>query len=562
MILKKHLGLLAVLLAALIVYLPSLYYHFTGDDYIFLEKVSTGFKLPCIFQPLTEHGYFRPLIWAPYLTGNALVGLPVPPDPLWQAGTFLFAYHLLNLFFHLANIIFVYLIARYVLKSYSYATFSAFIFALHPINTEVVCWPAVFGDLSVNFFALLSIILFAKFYARKKDAISFFYYSALLLCFALALLSKETALCIPFLIILAHIFLKRGQAPPSRGLTPFIYPAYFLITLLYFIVRRFFSPTTTSSWHYFIKDVTVKIYKVPYYLKDLIFTVDLTCLKKFVYNHCLFYPCLIAAIIAAALLLYFLFTKAKRHPVLIFALAWVIIALTIPILSPFAPMRRHLYLPLVGYSIFLVYLLRLIKPKYIGNIFLAFYIICEMLTSFGRNDLFRLAGNTVQIGLFELKNSLPDISPDSVIYLVGVPGTLKNTNAFWASAEDKIKFLYQNDSLAVFCLSAATFTEKGIKETEVVFLDPVNFTQTMDTSLEEYIRVMEGNGSEPIGEWVNTGYGRFKILGRDRFGNVRRVIFSLNPQTASGKKSYIVGFKDGAVRILNSYTNQPPSGSN
>jgi hypothetical protein len=553
--LKRNIGLFLILWITLLIYFPSLFYHFVGDDYIALLKVVTSDNLRKVFtfrwsSPAQIGDYFRPLQWLPYLLGYALAGLPLPPDPRWLNNSFLPAYHLLNILFHLGNVFLVYLIASFVLKSRTYSALTALIFAVHPINAEVVCWVAVFGDIAFVFFSLLSLILFAKFYLSERKIPSLLYYFGSCLSFILALCAKESALILPLIIILTIIFLKQRQDIPNAKAKRFSWSVYFVIVGLYFILRNILLPGSELHLGYFSKNIPEKLFKLIYYLRDLIFPLDLALLKQFLYQYSLLPSAIILAFVLVFLFIYIFLPKFKQNRILLFSLLWIGIMLIIPVLAPFAPMRRHLDFALIGFSLFLVSFLSLLKKRNLTIFLLLLFIILEIGTSLGRNDLYRISGEVVQKGLSNLKKELPTLEPDSVIYLIGIPGTVKNTPSFWAVPEDKIKFIYRNKRLDVLCLSTFTFTEKSMKESEIVFWDDFNLIQTMQSNLEEFIRVV---GEEHVKQV--TGFNtnvQFKILKRDKFGNVEKVMFKLNPQFLKGRKVYFIGFKDGQVGVLRS----------
>jgi hypothetical protein len=586
---KKNIGLFLVLLVTLTIYLPSLFYHFVGDDYIALSKIVTSPRLAGVFElrwPGPLGGYFRPLQWLPFLLGYTLAGLPVPPDPRWLTGYFLMPYHLLNIIFHLSNVTLVYLIAYFALKSRIYAALSAFIFAVHPINAEVVCWIAAFGDAAFTFFSLLSIILFSASYINNRKVSSLLsrrhktapplagqmetgrdsapkvtpgfspgwapYYCGSLASFALALGSKESAACLPFLIILTILFLRHNgyaKEGKARGIISLF--GYFFILLLYFVMHRLFLPITGLSLFGSLNSVIYRILKLAYYLKDLAFPLDAELLKSFLYQHSLLLPFIASSLILAGFFLCIFILKFKKYPLLFFSLFWVAVTLILPVIAPFSPMRRHDYFPLVGFSIFLTCIVYLVKKKYISVVLISCFILLELGTSLERNRLFCFSGQVVQEILFEIKKELPIIEPNSVICLVGIPGVVRNTPGFFAAPEWKMGFIYRNNNIKTICLSVLTFTESEIRESQVKFLDDLTFIQEMQTGLETFIRVTQENPQSRTGQWVqvNEDY-RFKIMARDKFGNVEKAMFRLNPESLKARKVYFIGFKDGKAKVL------------
>src|SRR5512135_2172302 len=95
--------------------------------------------------------YFRPLTALTFLTDKRVFDL----NPFWM--------HLENILLHLINAILVFFLARRVLQQkadQSYIPLSAgLLFALHPINTESVCWISGRTDVLATAFLLSACLL-------------------------------------------------------------------------------------------------------------------------------------------------------------------------------------------------------------------------------------------------------------------------------------------------------------------------------------------------------------------------------------------------------------------
>jgi hypothetical protein len=321
-------------------------------------------------------------------------------------------------------------------------------------------------------------------------------------------------------------------------------------------LRKFVLPITGFPWQEILKDIPSKFVKLTYYLRDLTFPMDFSLLKEFLYHYSLLPLFIVVALLLGGLFLCIIALKFRQYPELLFSLAWIAITLIIPLINPSTSARRHVYFPLVGYGIFLFAFIPLLKKRYIGICLLSLLIILQIWGSLKSNALYGFSGRLMQESLYEFKKEYPEIEPDSIIYLVGVPGLARNiTSAFWAAPAAKIRFIYQDKNLAVFLLSMAIFTEKSIKETNLHFLDNFTFEQTMETNLDEFMRITGEDVRQKDGQWI-TGFNRnyqFKILSRDKFGNIEKVCFKLNPQFLKGKKVYLVGFKEGKIKILKSF---------
>lgn len=139
--------------------------------------------------------YYRPL----FLVILALVHKLFGESP--------FGYHLISLLLHIANSSLVFIILQRLLPGRRIDAFLvSLVFAVHPVHVETVSWISALSDLLMSLFLLLSFLGYVDFdeSGRRRSLISS------LLFFGLALLSKETSLFYP-LIILAYGFLTGGK---------------------------------------------------------------------------------------------------------------------------------------------------------------------------------------------------------------------------------------------------------------------------------------------------------------------------------------------------------------
>jgi tetratricopeptide (TPR) repeat protein len=173
---KKRWRVTLLLAAALLVYGNSLRNGFTLDDqpYILQNRQVTDPSLKKVFQPTQYVNTFRPLTFSS-LALNWAIGGARP-----------FGYHLLNMLLHAAVTLLLYLLLRALLDSLPQGETVSFIasllFAVHPIHTEAVASIVGRSEMLAAGFLMAAWLL----HLRDRQVLS-------LLCFALALLSKESA---------------------------------------------------------------------------------------------------------------------------------------------------------------------------------------------------------------------------------------------------------------------------------------------------------------------------------------------------------------------------------
>ena len=138
-----------------------------------------------------------------------------PVYRLWQMlDAYLFGFitpwwHLSSLLLHFGVIILVYRLGIVLLKERWTAALAALLFAFHPIHVESVAYISASTDVLVALFALISFLAYFRF---REEAASPLFYIASLFAAALAMMSKETAVMFPWLLV-AYEALR--ETPPG-----------------------------------------------------------------------------------------------------------------------------------------------------------------------------------------------------------------------------------------------------------------------------------------------------------------------------------------------------------
>lgn len=204
--------LLATVAVAFLAYRPVLGLAFAGDDFIILHllRQAGGLQHPGTYFHLNFFGYYRPVAF-----------LSQAFDwQLWHGQAI--GFHLTSLLLHTANGVLVFVFARRLLGVVP-AVVAALLFALHPSSHEAVFWMSSRFDLLATFLMLLGLL------AVQADAPprngpepmptrSIVLSGASVACFALALLSKESAFAFPAIAAGYDVFVARrsGRATLLR----------------------------------------------------------------------------------------------------------------------------------------------------------------------------------------------------------------------------------------------------------------------------------------------------------------------------------------------------------
>ena len=205
--------------------------YFLSDDFAQIGKVMAG-DLSVVWGK-AHGGFFRPLFIFSYLIDTRV----------WGARPF--GFHLTNIMFHSLNAFLTFRLARRMTEDLTLPTDAkkaisigaGALFLLHPSHTEAVSWISGRADLIATFFCLSSLLFYLA-YARSERVSSL---ALSLACFALALLAKESAICLPFLVVVMGIFpghARRDNSSWRRFLA--CMALYFSILLSFVAIRSVF----------------------------------------------------------------------------------------------------------------------------------------------------------------------------------------------------------------------------------------------------------------------------------------------------------------------------------
>lgn len=116
-------------------------------------------------------------------------------------------YKLFNLILHLLNTVLVFGVVTLYTSRRDIALFAAGVFALHPSSAEVVAWATARKDLLYSFFYLLALVCSFKYWKSGK----IYFYVFTLLCFILSYYSKYAAASFPVLFLALGVFYVKSK---------------------------------------------------------------------------------------------------------------------------------------------------------------------------------------------------------------------------------------------------------------------------------------------------------------------------------------------------------------
>lgn len=163
---------------------------------------------------------------------------------LWKLRPF--GYHMSNIILHSGVAVLVFLLSLALLKNQRMALMAALLFAVHPIHSEAVSNIGYRSDLLALLFYLASLVLFIRqktFYAFKKGMLMACSYGV----FFLALFSKESAVSLPFVILIYDLCLAAKENFKSIfSREKFHYLGFFVILIFYLYIYLAVFPNATT----------------------------------------------------------------------------------------------------------------------------------------------------------------------------------------------------------------------------------------------------------------------------------------------------------------------------
>jgi len=331
-------------------------------------------------------------------------------------GLNVFGYHLFNLGIHLATAVLVWWFVLLTLETpavkknditqhaHLLALFAGLIFVSHPIQTQAVTYIVQRAASLATMFYLLSLCFYIKSRLPCQPpgltglSFNFYYTCALISCIA-GMFTKETVITLPLMILLYEFtFLTEpNQRINWKGLLPFLLCVFIIpITILLTETNpgRLHVLQTEpgiSSFHYLLTQFRVTLT----YIRLLFLPIHQNADYDYPISTSLFeLPTLLSLIVSVGVLgtAKYLFSKYR---LLSFSIFWFFLTL-LPESSIFpihdVIFEHRLYLPMVGFSLFMVSLLYYLLSKNsikIMIIVLSILVAAYSVLTFERNKVWK-----------------------------------------------------------------------------------------------------------------------------------------------------------------------------
>jgi protein O-mannosyl-transferase len=256
---------LLVMLTAL-VFVPALRNGFIWDDddhFTANPAMTHPDGLQKIWSSLAVSRYY-PLTLTNFWLQRRLWGLnPLP-------------YHAVNILFHAANATLIFLLLHRL--NIRGAWVAAALWAVHPVNVESVAWVTELKNTQSGLFFFVSLLCFLRFERRENRG----WFALALACFAAALLSKPSAVVLPFVLLLLAWWQRGriGKADLLRAAPFFALSA--VMSLLTIVEQRGHIERSPQDWSLNLTERLIVASKALwFYAAKVLWPVNLS----FIYNR-------------------------------------------------------------------------------------------------------------------------------------------------------------------------------------------------------------------------------------------------------------------------------------
>jgi protein O-mannosyl-transferase len=268
-------------------------------------NIQQGFTLKAITWAFTS-GYeanWHPVTWLSHTLDWQLFGT--------NAGD----HHLVNLAFHIANTLLLFLVLKRMTNALWQSAFVAALFALHPLHVESVAWISERKDVLSAFFWLLTMWAYI-YYVNRPGIIR---YLSVVLFFALGLMSKPMLVTLPFVLLLLDYW-PLNRFKPKRSIISLFaekIPLFVMViasSVITFIAQKQGGTMRiTEDYSFAVRAANAFISYIQYIYK-MIWPANLS----YFYLHpgpnvSFFYAAISAALLLAVTILAFRYSKNHRY---------------------------------------------------------------------------------------------------------------------------------------------------------------------------------------------------------------------------------------------------------
>lgn len=430
---------LVFLVLSLLVYYPALSTYFVSDDWHWLLIARDTHISGQIFLTNYEGNNF----------GGSYNPLLVLFFKLFFKffGTHYVGYHLVSILLQAINTFLVFLLARIVLalakvsSSDKWATVAAVSFLVWPIHVETVYWISAWPHLWTTLFYLLSLLSY--FHWRQSSKVKFFLLS--LIFFSLALLTKEVAISLPFIILVWEAyFYSIHKFTEKNIIRKFLFSFYFLLLGIFMFIRYVAIGLLFGYYgqHDLQVSFTAWIGNLASFFNEF---VSASLLRVIFFKGYYHYLDSVVIITLVALALYFYYLLKKKQ--------YFVFTVFISTLLALAPMLvvglhhttfagdRYMYLPLSFFVLWVILILAQAKWSYKVKAGLFIVWLLFSLAVIEQKSYWWREGSSLGKQIVASYQDLK-INPGQILVSIGLPDNLSGAEVFRNNLGQALIFTY------------------------------------------------------------------------------------------------------------------------
>lgn len=365
------LAVFLIILLGLIAYSNSLRNEFVWDDVSsvqFNKHITSPSYIPEIFKSDFHHvgrsqgNFYRPVLTLSFmldykLWGERATGSKAANQVVGHGAAR--GFHRTNMLMHIGVALLVFFLVKAVFQKAGAALAASLLFVVHPIHTQAVTYVSGRGDMLTNLFLLSSFLLYwrvsggsAENDSGQRRAQDVLCVAGAILCYIAALLSKESAIILPFLVLACALVFRERRNRKALA----IIIGLFICMVAYAVLRETslkFGITTTDPLP-FGERILKGSQAFATYIRLLFVPAGLHMERGIEKVSPLAVIFTIACLAGACI---FAWKRWRQSPAIVFALLWFLIA-WLPVSGVYplnAAIAEHwLYLPSIGFIAFVV----------------------------------------------------------------------------------------------------------------------------------------------------------------------------------------------------------------
>jgi len=313
-----------------------------------------------VLEPSHMEGYYQPLTMISLMVDYALGGRS---DNVRQ-------FHRSSLALHVMNTALMIVLLYLLFSQVWLAAGVGLLFGVHPLNIEAIAWVAERTTVLGSFFALLCLIFYVRYAAKKNWKL----YVASVVMYMLALMSKPTSLPVPLIMLLMDYWpLRRAKRSDNNRVFSLFaravwekLPFFALAGTFAFITfvsrgRLADSPLIMPTEYGFLKIPLVICHNIIFYLDKIVWPINLSPLYPFPRPLSISEPTILAGVIGTAVLIVLLVVSLRWTSAILtgWLIFFVALGPTMQIIgfSKAIAGDKYVYLPSVGLLMILMWIL-------------------------------------------------------------------------------------------------------------------------------------------------------------------------------------------------------------